>query len=69
MPRGSGASEHRPPILVRCCNSLLKHKMLYGSDWPAITPDRRLSDFEKIEIKDDIRPLIPKDNARRLPGL
>lgn len=42
--------------------------MLHDSDWPAITPDRWLSGFEKIEIKDDVRPLILKDNARRLPG-
>jgi uncharacterized protein len=55
-----------PPILVRYANSLLKHKMLFGSDWPAITPDRWLADFEKIEIKDEVRPLILKENARRL---
>ncbi|MGX1098744.1 putative TIM-barrel fold metal-dependent hydrolase [Amorphus sp. MBR-141] len=55
-----------PPILVQYANSLLKHKMLFGSDWPAITPDRWLSDFEKIAIKDEVRPLILKDNARKL---
>jgi uncharacterized protein len=35
-----------PPILVRYANSLLQHKMLFGSDWPVIKPDRWLSDFE-----------------------
>lgn len=55
-----------PEILVKYCNSLLKHKVLFGSDWPAITPDRWLSDFEKIAIKDDVRPLILKENARKL---
>ena len=54
------------PILVRYANSLLKHKMLFGFDWPAITPDRWLADFENIEIKDEVRPLILKENARRL---
>ncbi len=58
-----------PPVLVRYCNSLLKHKMLYGSDWPAITPDRWLSDFEEIAIKEEVRPLILKENARCLLGL
>jgi len=58
-----------PPILVQYANSLLKTKMLFGSDWPAITPDRWLSDFEKIAIKDEVRPLILKDNARKLLGL
>lgn len=55
-----------PPILVRYANSLLKHKMLFGSDWPAITPDRWLSDFEKVEIKEEVRPLILKENAKKL---
>jgi len=58
-----------PPILVRYANTLLRHKMLCGSDWPAITPDRWLADFEKIEIRDDVRPLILKENARRLLGV
>jgi predicted TIM-barrel fold metal-dependent hydrolase len=37
-----------------------------GSDWPMIRPERWLSDFEKIEIKDEVRPLILKENAARL---
>lgn len=55
-----------PPVLVQYANTLLKHKMLFGSDWPAITPDRWLADFEKIDIRDEVRPLILKENARKL---
>jgi predicted TIM-barrel fold metal-dependent hydrolase len=55
-----------PPILVRYANTMLKHKMLFGSDWPAITPDRWLKDFETIDIRDEVRPLILKENARKL---
>jgi predicted TIM-barrel fold metal-dependent hydrolase len=58
-----------PPILVQYANSLLKHKMLFGSDWPAITPDRWLADFANIQIKDEVRPMILKENARKLLGL
>ena len=58
-----------PPQLVRYANSLLQDKVLFGSDYPVITPDRWLADFEKLEIKDDVRPLILKDNAVRLLGL
>src|ERR1700751_2867297 len=57
------------PTLVQYANSRLKHKVLFGSDYPLITPDRWLSDFEKIGIRDEIRPLILKDNAVRLLGL
>jgi predicted TIM-barrel fold metal-dependent hydrolase len=36
-------------ILVRYINSILQDKVLFGSDWPVITPDRWLSDFAKLE--------------------
>lgn len=58
-----------PPILVQYANTILKKKMLFGSDWPAITPDRWLKDFEAIDIRDEVRPLILKENARKLLGL
>ena len=54
------------PTLVQYANSLLKTKVLFGSDYPWITPERWMSDFEKIGIKDEVRPLILKQNAARL---
>jgi predicted TIM-barrel fold metal-dependent hydrolase len=57
------------PVLIQYANTLLKKKMLFGSDFPLITPDRWLADFEKIAIKDEVRPLILKDNAIQLFGL
>ena len=58
-----------PPQLVKAANSLLKRKVLFGSDFPVVTPDRWLADFTELEIKDDVRPLILKDNAVRVLGL
>jgi predicted TIM-barrel fold metal-dependent hydrolase len=58
-----------PANLVQYTNTLLRHKMLFGSDYPLISPDRWLSDFEKIEIRDEVRPLVLKENAARLLGL
>jgi predicted TIM-barrel fold metal-dependent hydrolase len=55
-----------PPILVKYANSILKHKVLFGSDWPALTPDRWLADFAELDIKPEVRPLILKENARKL---
>jgi len=57
------------PTLVQYANTLLKHKVLFGSDYPLIAPDRWLADFEKIAVKDEVRPLILKENAMRLFGL
>ena len=58
-----------PPILVQYANTLLKHKVLFGSDYPFLTPDRWMADFETIGIRDEVRPLILKENAARLLGL
>jgi predicted TIM-barrel fold metal-dependent hydrolase len=58
-----------PPQLVRATNTLLKRKVLFGSDFPVITPDRWRADFEQLDIRDDVRPLVLKDNAVRMLGL
>jgi uncharacterized protein len=54
------------PTLIQYANSRLRSKVLFGSDYPFITPDRWLADFAKISIGDDVRPLIVKENAVKL---
>lgn len=58
-----------PPQLVRYANSLLQDKVLFGSDYPVISPDRWLADFAALPMKDEVRPKILKHNAARLLGL
>jgi len=55
-----------PPQLVRAANSMLKRKVLFGSDFPLLTPERWLRDFDALDIKPDVKPLILKDNAARV---
>ena len=57
------------PNLMQYANTLLREKVLFGSDFPLITPDRWMRDFEKQSFRDEVRPLILKDNAVRLFGL
>ena len=57
------------PTLVQYANTLLREKVLFGSDYPLITPDRWLEDFAALPIRDAVRPLILKENAIRLLGL
>jgi predicted TIM-barrel fold metal-dependent hydrolase len=57
------------PQLVRAVNGLLRHKVLFGSDYPVITPDRWLADFAALDLKPEVRPLVLKDNAARMLGL
>ena len=54
------------PLLVQYANTLLKDKVLFGTDYPVMSPERWLADFEKIGIKPEVRPLIMKENAARL---
>ena len=50
-------------------SSQRRQEARFGSDYPLITPDRWLRDFEALPIKDEVRPLVLKDNAARLLGL
>jgi len=52
--------------LVHYANTLLKNKVLFGSDNPVIQPDRWLADFDKLPVKSEVRPLILKENAVKL---
>ncbi|HEY1699802.1 MAG TPA: amidohydrolase family protein [Trebonia sp.] len=58
-----------PPALVRAANSLIQDKVMFGTDYPLLTPQRWLRDFEGLEIKPEVRPKILKGNAIRLLGL
>ncbi|WP_331755755.1 amidohydrolase family protein [Streptomyces sp. NBC_01643] len=58
-----------PPQLVRAVNGRLKHKVLFGSDYPLIQPDRWLDDFGTLGIKPNVLSFVLKDNAARILGL
>lgn len=58
-----------PQQLVQYANTLLKDRMLFGSDYPLITPERWMKDFDEAGFKDKVKPLILKDNAMRLMRL
>jgi uncharacterized protein len=55
-----------PPQLVRAASSYLQDKVLFGTDYPLLTPERWLSDFELLDIKPEVHPKILKENAARL---
>ena len=52
-----------PPQLVQYANTQLQRKMLFGSDYPFITPDRWMRDFKEAAFKPEVHELILKDNA------
>ena len=57
------------PNLIQYANTQLKHKMLFGSDYPVIAPDRWIKDFKEAAFKPEVQPLILRENAIRVLGL
>ena len=57
------------PGLVRAARTYLKRKVLFGTDMPALTPDRWLKDFALLEFDPEVQELILKSNAIRMLGL
>jgi len=55
--------------LIRYSNARIPDKILFGTDYPFLTPERWLADFEGVGFKDEVRPKILFDNAKRLLGL
>jgi hypothetical protein len=58
-----------PPQLVQYANTLLRKKVLFGTDFPLFTPERWIADLEKTEIRDSVKPDLMLHNAARLFGV
>jgi len=57
------------PSLVQYANTLLQDRVLFGSDYPFLTPARWMADFEQAGFKPEVREKILLTNAKRLLGL
>jgi predicted TIM-barrel fold metal-dependent hydrolase len=58
-----------PPQLIHYANTQLKHKMLFGTDYPLITPERWMKDFDAAGFRPEVREPILKTNAIKALGL
>lgn len=54
---------------MRAAGSFLKSRVLFGSDYPMISPERWLNDITQTTLKPEALPGILKGNAIRLLGL
>ncbi|GGD24611.1 4-hydroxyphenyl-beta-ketoacyl-CoA hydrolase [Microbacterium faecale] len=57
------------PQLIQQSNTLLKDKVMFGSDYPVIHPERWLADFAQADFRDAVRPAILKGTAANVLGL
>jgi len=58
-----------PSELVKAAGGMLKRKVLFGSDYPLIAPERWIADFATLGLKEEVLPGIMKGNATRVLGL
>ena len=58
-----------PPELVRAAGGMLRSKVLFGTDYPLITPERWLEDFGELGVKPELMEGILKRNAAGVLGL
>lgn len=63
------APKYFPPALVQYANTRLQDRVLFGSDWPVLTPERWLAEFEELPIKPEVRLKVLLDNAKTLFGV
>lgn len=58
-----------PANLVQAARTYLQDKVLFGTDFPAITPERWLQDWERLDLPATVRKKIEKTNAIKMLGL
>ena len=63
------APKYIPAEVLKDCNSVIPDKFLFGTDFPLMNPDRWLSDWKNLEIKDKVRPMVMYENACRILGV
>ena len=63
------APKYIPEPLIREAGSRLRDKVMFGSDYPYLRPDRWLEEFEDLPIREEVRPKILLENAARLLGV
>jgi predicted TIM-barrel fold metal-dependent hydrolase len=63
------APKYFPPELVHYANSIIQDRVLFGTDWPMLSLERYLREFDEIPWKPEVRQKILLDNAKKLFGL
>ena len=66
------APKHWPKNFVHYANSYGSHKVLFGTDWPVIDPERAVQEIAALGMRDDAHRKMMRENAlavfSRLPN-
>lgn len=60
------APRYWPAQLVHYLNSYGQDKVMFGTDWPVIDPERAVAEIEAMELKPEARCKLMRDNALRV---
>lgn len=60
------APKHWPKAFVHYMNSYGSHKVLFGTDWPVIDPERAVAEIAALQLRPESLRRIMRDNALRV---
>ncbi len=60
------APKHWPKAFVHYANSYGMRKVLFGTDWPVIDPERAVKEIDELGFKPEAKTLLMRDNALRI---
>lgn len=66
------APKHWPAQLVHYANTYGRHKVLFGTDWPVIDPERAVAEVADLGLREASHAMLMRANAlkvfKKLPG-
>jgi len=60
------APKHWPQALVRYLNTYGREKVLFGTDWPVIDPERAVREIAALQLRPETQRMLFRDNALRV---
>ncbi len=57
---------HWPDQIVHYLNTYGREKVLFGTDWPVIDPERSMMEIDALELRPEAKRLLMRDNALRV---
>ena len=57
------APKHWPKQFVRYANTYGSHKVLFGTDWPVVDPERAVREVAALELRPESHRRLMRDNA------
>lgn len=65
------APKHWPASFIQYANTYGREKVLFGTDWPVIDPERAVQEINALDFRPESRAMLMRENALRifkLPG-